>query len=54
MWGGWVGVWLGCWGGGGRLAQTVKAKAVECLGKTPFGKAKSLIALVQFLGGLIM
>ena len=30
---------------------TVKAKAVECLGKTPFGKAKSLIALVPFMGG---
>ena len=35
--------------------QTVKLKDVECLGKTPFGKAKSLvIILVLFMGGLFI
>ena len=44
----------GWWGVGadGVWMQTVKAKIVECLGKTPFGKAKSLIVLVLFMGGL--
>ena len=54
--GGWLGVgWLGCGagsgpgggGGGGGVdgvwALTVNAKVVECFGKTPFGKAISLI-----------
>ena len=50
MWGGWgaglVRV-LGGGGGGGGVdgvwALTVNAKVVECFGKTPFGKAISLI-----------
>ena len=47
---GWLGgglVRMGGWGPGvdGVWTHTVKAAAVECLGKTPFGKAKSLIVL---------
>ena len=38
----------------GVWTQTVKAKAVECLGKTPSGKAKSLIVLVLFMGGFFI
>ena len=34
--------------------HTVKAKVVECLGKTPFGMAKSLIVLVLFMGELFI
>ena len=50
-WGGWRGgVVVGRWG----LDAEGKAKAVECLGKTPFGKAKSLIVLVLFMGGLFI
>ena len=58
---GWSGVGAGSGAGGagggvvgflGVWTQTVKAKAVECLGKTPFGKAP--IVLVLFMGGLFI
>ena len=56
-WGGlveWLGVgWLRWWAGS-VWTQTVKATVVQCLGKTPFGKAKSIIVLVLFMGGLFI